>query len=290
MLANAMLIQQALTLVKDRAPLIGEISTTFSAKACTKGSTVSAYVYGKPTLSDVGAAATPASATSYPVVLNKHKQLKWAISYEQMSCTDVDIVKGVAGDMADAIADAITAAAMEQFTAEKFSHSTACTRGAIDRKVINQARAELVKRKCSKSRFGVVSPDVYAELLNDRSLSNANNPLGAAVVRDGVLQNAAGFNIYENPEMPSGLDGVFAGKESVLFAMGAPVDPSRGGVIAGAGNFEVFTDAATGLTILAQECVNKDLSVELTFIFLYGMEAGVKSAAQRLVVNEPEVA
>lgn len=287
MLENALIIQNALKIVKDRMPIVGHISTTFANGSYRLNDTVQAYMWSKPTVGDVGGDAEALTATTMPVKLDQFKQFYYKIPYTDINKTRVDVVKGASESLAEAIAEHFTSAALSVVTKANFSVNAPIveTTANTDRETLGKARTVLVKQRTGKARFGVVDPDTYNALSNDPVLGNASsNPQGGAAVLDGVISRAKGFTVYEYPEMPSGLAGFFGGKEAILFASGAPVDPSMGGKISGGGTFDVFTDADSGVSILAQEVIdNKDLGTLLRVIFLYGVGVGVKTAGVRLL-------
>lgn len=290
MLENALLIQQALKLVREKSPILSQISTTFVSGTYKQDDTVQAHVYAKPSVKDLKASGLEAdelSPTTMPVKLDQMKALTYKVPYKDINTTRIDLINDAASLLAETLGEHFVKAALEIVTKENYSviPPVIATTANTDAETLSTCRKLLVENKASRARFGIVDPATFAALTNDPILGNANtNPQGGDAVLDGVIHRAKGFDIYEYPEMPSGLAGFFAGKEAILFAAGAPADPSRAGAISGGGNFDIFTDSDSGITVLGQEFVDqKTLDTYLRLIFLYGRGTGVKTSGVRLL-------
>lgn len=284
-LKNAQLIQEALSIVTEETPILSAISTTFKRGTFRKGDTVEAYIIKKSTVKDLGEAPDQVTADVSHVVLNQHKQIAYEIPYDDVSTAGVDLVQAAKLALARDIGDAFTAAVAENWTAANFPNQLVVPVANAGYDTLVDLRAELVKNKASRMRFGVTSPEYYKAFLSDPIIAaNNTNPTNGAVIQDGVIRRQAGFDIFEYADMPDAPLGFFGGRESVLFASAPPVDPSDGGAIKSAGNFSIFTDARSGVSVLAQEYVEDwTLKKMLRIIFLYGSAVGRADSGIRLV-------
>lgn len=289
-LASAVVLQRALDLVNVKRPILGAISWDASDEACAYGQQIITHKLGVPTVEDFGTGAKDQADVDVPVTLNKFKEIHIALTPQEYSGTNRQLLNERSEAIALAIANHMVDAVAALWTATNFTNSTAVSNSWDYDSVLMPIRSAMAGRGVPESgRFLVANSTVYSSILADSMIvSTMNNPANAEAIRTGQLPEVAGFKIAEYPGLPSNSEYLigFAGtRDAVIIASRVPRNPAD--LLNGAafpGNLQVVKNAATGLSIMVNEWVDPaTLTANLRLIWMYGLAIGNANNAQRLV-------
>lgn len=287
-LSAALIIQRALELVFTKRPILNLISRDLSAEPVKYNQQVISRIHSIPPVENFGTAASDRADVDVPVTINQFKQVRHKFTIQELSATDRNLVDESAEPMAVAIANHMVDAVAALWTLTNFENETVEAVADSDYETMVALRKALVGRGAPETRFAVVSDAVYAELITDARLINANQNPGQSTIQDGVLSNVAGFrNIFEYPALPDDDSMIgFAGTpDSVVIASRVPKDPREVLPSAGfPGNLGVITEPKTGLSVMVVEHIDPDdLSANVKLVWMYGVAKGNVNNGQRLV-------
>ncbi len=305
-LATATIVQEALSLVFAKRPILNEISLGFTDR---NGSPIASYgqavitrTFGLPTVQDAGGAVSTRADVDVSVTLNNFKEVRYDFTPAEYSGTNRDLVREAAEPMAVAIANYIVDQVAALWTAANFVTRTgadAVANSATNTKTIKAAgwdythltdcRSTLNKAGVPVAgRFYVGNSDVYASMLTDlRIVGFLNNQQNGAAIQSGRLPQVAGFALDEYPNMPTtgNLVGFCGTKDSTVYAHRVPRDPRE--VIPGLpvpGNVGIVTEPRTGLSVMVVEYVDlSTLNVTTKLLWMNGVAKGNTNNGQLIV-------
>ena len=292
-LATATIVQEALSLVFTKRPILNKISMGFTDR---NGSPI-AY-YGQPVITrtkaipavgNAGDAAQTRNDTDVSVTLNNFKQIRYDFTPAEYSGTNRDLLRESAEPMAVAMANAMVDAVAALWIVGNFPTKT--TKGAgWDYTHLVDVRATINKRGVpdTGTRFYVGNSDVYGSMLTDlRIVGYLNNPANGEAIRRGLLPDVAGFGLAEYPSLPTtGNMVAFAGSaDSTVYACRVPRDPrdfNPGMPVPG--NIGIVTEPRTGLSVMVVEYIDMaTLNVTTKLLWMYGVAVGNANNGQLVV-------
>lgn len=308
-LATATIVQEALSLVFAKRPILNRISLGFTDR---NGSPIAAFnqpvitrTLGLPTVQNAGAAQSDRADTDVSVTLNQYKQLYYLFTPQQYSGTNRDLVREAAEPMAIALANFMVDQVAALWTPANYPVRTGADAVANNatntithlgagwdythllnvRGTINKAGVPDFKR------FYVGSSDVYASLLNDqRIVAWLYNQSNQEAIKRGELPEVAGFGIQEYPNITAvagnGLFAFAGTPDSTVYAQRVPRDPRE--VIPGLpvpGNIGIVTEPRTGLSVQVVEYVDMaTLNINMKLLWMYGTSVGNANNGQLVTV------
>lgn len=285
-LSSALIIQEALSLVFTKRPLLKKISKDLAPQGALLNQQVISRIHTVPSVGNFGSGITSKVDTDVPVTLNKFKQVGYSFTAAELNATDRNLVQESAEPIAVAMANDIIDSVAALYLGSNFSNYTLDATPSYTT-LVNMRKA-LIGRGNHGDRFAVVNPDVYALLLEDPLCNRFYKVMGNDPIVDGELAQVAGFsNIFEYPSLPTTdhLTGFAGTMDSVVFAGRVPKDPREALPNAPLnGNIEIITDPISGLSVMAVEQIDvATLSATVYLAYIYGVAVGNPVAGQRLV-------
>jgi len=305
-LATANIVQEALSLVFTKRPILGNISMGFTDR---NGSPVAQYnqavitrTLGIPTVQDFGSSPTDRADSDVSVTLNQFKEVSYEYTPQEYSGTNRDLVREAAEPLAIAVANKMVDAIAALWTIGNFPTRTgadAVANGATVSKTIKGAgwdythlvdvRGVLNKAGVPEgNRFYVGNSNVYGSMLTDGRIVYAlNNPSNGDAIRKGQLPDVAGFALAEYPALPTtgNLVGFAGTKDSTVYAARVPKDPRD--VIPGLtvpGNIGIVTEPRTGMSVMVLEYLTlSTLKITTKLVWMYGTAVGNANNGQLIV-------
>ena len=298
-LATATIVQEALSLVFTKRPILNSISTGFTDR---NGSPIGQYnqavitrTLGIPAVGNAGDAAVGAADVDVSVTLNNFKQVRYDFTAIEYSSTNRDLIRERAEPMAVAIANYIVDQIAALWTPANFVARTgadAVANGATVTKTIKAAgwdyvHLQDVRKTLNKAgvpdampRFYVGNADVYGSLLTDlRIVGYLNNQANGEAIKTGKLPIVLGMGLAEYPNLPANgtnLVGFCGSPDSTVYAHRVPRDPRE--LIPGLpfpGNLGIVTEPRTGLSVMVVEYIDPNtLTVSTRLMWMNGVAKG----------------
>jgi len=286
-LGTALILQEALTLVFKRFPMLSMVTRNLSAESVDFNQNVITRLKTVPTVTNFSADTTSDfTTTDVSVPLDKFKKIKVQFTATEMNSTNRNLIQEAAEPIAVAIGKNITDAVAALYTSGNYSNAT--TDATPTYETVNDLRAALAGRGIYGDRFLLANVATYTALLNDPLCNRQYKNGGADPTQTGELDTLLGFKyVREYADLPTtGNLTAFAGTpDSVCLASRAPRDPRM--LAADAqfpGNWGVVTDPMTGLSVAYSESINPETwTVTSQVGFMYGVAVGNASAGQRLI-------
>jgi hypothetical protein len=299
-LATATIVQEALSLVFTKRPLLNRISLGFTDR---NGSPIAQYnqsvitrTLAIPTVGNLNDAAVARADVDVSVTLNNFKQLRYDFTSAEYSGTNRDLIREAAEPMATAMANYMVDAVAALWTTTNFptrtgadavansATNTLTKQGAgWDYTFLLQQRAILNKAGVPQfKRWFAGNCDVYASMLNDQRIVAAlyNGQNGDAISR-GQMPEVAGFGIDEYPSIPANsinLIGACGTPDSVVYAQRVPSDPRSVPGMEGVplpGRIGIVTEPRTGLSVMVVEYIAMpSLAITCMLLWMYGVAKG----------------
>lgn len=290
-LAGALILQEALSLVFTKRPLLRQISYGFmdpNGQTTAKfNQTVNTRIKTVATVNNFGTGATDRADTDVPVTLSAFKEIHHAFTPQETSATDRDLVVESAEPIAVALANHMVDAIAALWIAANFTNSSTVASGWTYTNTLLVLRKALNGRGVpDMGRFFVFNADVGAALLADSLIVAAlNNPANGEAIRTGKLPEVAGMGLDEYPSLPTTGNMVgFAGTpDSTVYASRAPVNPEE--LLPNAqfpGVIGYVTEPKTGLTVMVNQWIGTDLKVNNRIVWMYGVAKGQVTNGQIL--------
>ncbi|PAW76825.1 MAG: hypothetical protein B9S32_13890 [Verrucomicrobia bacterium Tous-C9LFEB] len=295
-LSVAVLALRVMAGIKKRFPQLALVATDLSDGQADFGQPIIAKVVTVPTVSDYhatnGYVPGDAATVDVPVTIDKHKHVSLSFGEQEMSGTKRNLVDEQVDAAAYALGRQVLVDLGALITVANFpvAQETVKTVANSDRAALTAMRKVLGTRGAPPiGRYALVNSDVFEVMSNDAKITSSdyvgeNKP----DMVGGVLRNVSGFEqVVEWPEMPTGesLTGFAATKDALVVASRIPKDPAL--LVKGLnipGTIEVFTDAATGMSLMGRYFYDMKLGkLQLTLTWMYGVAKGVANHGQRLV-------
>jgi hypothetical protein len=299
-LATATIVQEALSLVFTKRPILNRISMGFTDQ---NGSPIAQYNQAVitrkltvPTVGDFGDAANARADSDVSVTLNNFKQLRYDFTPQEYSGTNRDLIREAAEPMAVAMANYMVDAIAALWTPANFPDRTGADAVAngVTKNITklgagwDYSHLVSVRGKINKAgvpdfkRFYIGNSDVYASMLNDlRIVAALNNPDNAGAIRSGNLPEVSGLGLQEYPALPANgtnLVAVAGSPDSTVYAHRVPRDPRDVPGFADIpvpGRIGIVTEPRTKLSVMVLEFVAlPSLNITTMLIWMYGAAKG----------------
>lgn len=281
-LAGALILQRALQLTPKKYPILKRVSLGLkdldgSISTARLNQPVITRLKAIPTVTNFPSASTDTADVDVSVTLDQFKQIQHTFTPAEYNATDRNLIDELAEPIAVAIGSHMVGALAARWIAANFTNST-IKASAWDYSTIRAIRKALSNRGVPKNWFGVVNADVYDALLGDTTIVAAmNNPANGNAIANGELPSVSGIELMEYPDLPTtgNMVGFFGSADSTVLAMRAPRDPSE--LLPGAsfpGVLDYVTDEESGLSIMVNQWIGTDLSVNSRLCWIYGTAKG----------------
>lgn len=288
-LNSALILQEALSLVFTKRPLLSAISKDLEPMGARQGQTVLTRLKSVPSVVNDTEELPSFNTTDVPVTLSYSKRVGATFTSAQLNSTARNLIQELAEPIAVAMANSIVDSVAALWTTGNFANET--VDNAPNYNSLVNLRAALIGRGIHGNRYLSVNSATYAALLEDPLITRPNRfmAMGQDIIQTGEIAGVAGFeNVFEYPAIPSSshLTGFACTPEAVVLASRPPQDPREafGGNIPFPGNFEIISDPTTGFSAAAVEYINPlTLDVTVYLKWIYGVAVGNAAAGQRLV-------
>lgn len=288
-LNSSLILQEALSLVFTKRPLLSAISKDLSPLGAKQGQTVLTRTKAVPSVVDDTAALPDFNTTDVSVTLSQSKRVGATFTSAQLNSTSRNLIQELAEPIAIAMANSIVDSVGALWTSANFTNAT--TDASPDYSTLVALRKAFIDRGIHGNRYLSVNAATYAALLEDPLITRPNRYMaqGQDIIQTSEIAGVAGFeNIFEYPAIIStgNMTGFACTPEAVVLASRPPQDPREafGGSVPFPGNFEIITDPVTGFSAAAVEFIDPlTLNVSVYMKWIYGVAVGNAAAGQRLI-------
>jgi hypothetical protein len=289
-LSGSLILQEALSLVFKKFPVLNSISKDLAPLGALQNQTVITRLKSIPSVVDGNADLPDFATTDVPVTLSYSKKIGASFTADQYNSTNRDLIQELAEPIAIGMAQQIVGSVAALWTTSNFANET--VNASPDYTTLVACRQALTERGIHGTRHAIVTPGVYSLLLEDPRCNRFYKsflPPGEDPVLSGELSQISGFStIQEYPDLPlaNHLIGVALTPEAVVLASRAPMNPQEafGSEVPFAGTFDIITDPNTGFSAAAVQYIDpKTLSVNVYMKWIYGVAVGNNLALQRIV-------
>lgn len=293
-LAGSLVLQEALSLVFTKRPILRSISYGFQDRDGQTTAKWNQTVYTRTrtvaTVNDFGTGATDRADTDVPVILDHFKEIHHAFTPQEYTSTDRDLIRESAEPIAVAFANHMVDAIAANWTVAHFGAGTVKAAGWDYDWLVDLRKSANAAGIPEPGRFLVANGDVYASLLKDSMIVAAlNNPQNASAIASGRLPDVQGFSLQEYPSLGVNGEnrvGFYGSPESVVYACRAPRNPEE--LLPNAqfpGVIGYVTEPTTGLTWMVNQWIDPStLKANTRIVWMYGSDVG-NSAVGDLVVT-----
>jgi hypothetical protein len=288
-LNSSLILQEALSLVFTKRPLLSAISKDLSPLGAKQGQTVLTRTKAVPSVVNDTEELPSFNTTDVSVQLSQSKRVGATFTSAQLNSTSRNLVQELAEPIAIAMGNSIVDSVAALWTTGNFANETVSN--SPDYSTLVALRKALIDRGVHGNRYLSVNAATYAALLEDPLITRPNRymAMGQDIIQTSEIAGVAGFeNIFEYPATPTTahMTGFACTPEAVVLASRPPQDPREafGGNIPFNGNFEIISDPATGFSAAAVEFIDPmTLNVTVYMKWIYGVAVGNPLAGQRLV-------
>jgi len=288
-LSSSLILQEALSLMWTKRPILGAISKDLSPMGAKQNQTVLTRLKTIPAVVNDLATLPDFTTTDVSVTLNQVKRVGATFTSSELNSTSRNLIQELAEPIAIAMANSIVDSIAALWTASNFTNATTDATPGFD--TLLTMRKGFIDRGVWGNRYLIVNPASYLSLLSDPLITRPNRYMmqGQDIIQTGEMAGVAGFeNTFEYPQLPttSNMIGFACTPEAVVLASRPPQDPREafGGSVPFPGNFEIITDPKTGFSAAAVEYIDPlTLAVTVYLKWIYGVAVGNASAGQRLV-------
>lgn len=285
-LSSGLVVQTALGLVFNKFPQLGMIATDFSDQQLDFNQSLTTRIPSVPSVANFGAAATAHTTTDVAVTLDQHKQVMHTFTVAELSGTKRNLLQEAAEPIAVAIGKSMLDALSALWVVGNFTNKTTLANG-WDYDHLVGVRTTMNKRGVPDfGRFYIGNSDVYGSLLKDPTIVAAqNNPANANAIANGQLPTVAGMYIAEFPDLPTtGNMVAFSGtKDSCVIVSRVQKDPRETTSAPYPGLYQVVKNTQSGLSVLVNEWIGTDNSVNVRISWMYGVAKGNVNNGQLIV-------
>jgi hypothetical protein len=290
-LAGDLILQSALPLLKLQFPMLGMISTDFSAENVSFNQAVKSRIRTIPTVTDynsvTGYATSDAGTTDVPVTIDAHKAVQIAFNANEVASTSRDLfseqVEGISYALGKVLVDALYA----NITAGNFANSTTTALVNMDRKaLVKLAKALGGRGVAGLGRFILLNQDYYEALANDTTILNLAAYQKSELITGYTLPTIHTLQPVEAVNLPTtgNLTGFAGGPDSLVIATRLPNDYTTALPGANNGAVSTITNADTGISLAVTQFVDHTLGRAVwRAALMFGTAKGQAASGQRLI-------
>jgi len=284
----ALIAQESLALLSANYPILNTISTDFSNEPVLAGQTITTRIPSLGTVQDFDDVNgyVPASGTMTDVSfsMGSYRHSTFVLTDKELSSTNRNLIAEYSKSFAEALGQDLMLTVSNLFTSGNYPNATVQALTGINRNTIVSANAALSNRNVSTvSRFGIITPNVAAQLWMDASVVYLT--AGGAGITSNKLPAIADVEFTEYSALPNtgNLVGVIGTKDALVVAARTPAQSGYADLPIN-GRISEVTDPKTGLTVQVREeySITKGRR-QVTFAWIFGVGIGNPVALQRLV-------
>lgn len=288
-LAGDLIVQRALDLLKLSFPVLGAITTDFSAEQARQGQAIKTRVIGVPSvvaLNDTtGWASSDATATDVTVTIGQPKGVQIEYGSTEIAKTNRNLFDEQVQASHYALAKDLVDALYALIVIGTFTNATTKATGSLARVDLVAMEKALAARGAEGIRHLLLNADTYERMSNDTTLLNLATQQRAEMITGTGLPPIAGFNVIRAINLPAtgNLTGFGFRRDALVVATRLPEDYTRALPGAAHGNVSVVTNMDTGISVQKVDFVDHKLAKAVSRIaWAYGVAAGNPLAGQIL--------
>jgi len=290
-LAGDLIVLRALDLLKLSFPVLGQITTDFSAEQAKHGQVITTRIISIPSvvaLNDTtGWATSDATAADVSITIGQPKGVQISYGSTELAKTGRDLFGeqieachyALAKDMVDALYAVITAG--------NFAGATTKATASVARLDLVAMEKALALRGVQGQLSFLANADIYERMQLDTSVVSLATFQKPEVITGSGLPPIAGFNMIRAINLPAtgNLTGFGFRKDALVLATRIPEDYMRTAP-AGAthGAMSIVTNPDVGISVQKTDFVDHILARAYSRIaWAYGVAKGNGSSGQRLI-------
>jgi hypothetical protein len=289
-LAGDLIVQRALDLLKLNFPVIGAVTTDFSAEAARQGQAIKTRIVGVPsvvTLNDAtGWASSDATTTDVTVTIGQPKGVQIEYGSSELASTARDLFGEQVEACHYALAKDLVDALYAVITAGNFTNATTKATASVARADFVAMEKALASRGVSGVLHFLANADIYERMANDTTLVTLATYQKPDMITGTALPPIAGFNVIRAINLPGtgNLTGFGFRKDALVVATRLPEDYTRAFPGAVHGSVSVVTNPDTGISLQKVDFVDHKLAKAYSRIaWAYGVAKGNGASGQRLI-------
>jgi hypothetical protein len=196
---------------KIAAPMLGSMSTEFTAEPVKLNQQVIAHIRTLPTVSDYDSSTGYSNGltegrdlmTDVPVTVDRHKHAGVNLGYLNGIKDKKDVYEKAIADCGYVLAKAVVDSALQKFNLANISYSSTEATNDTDRDTLGGIRKAMNSRGAAAGRVGLLNSDAFEKLDADARIASRDyygQQTGGTPL--GHLVNVAGFrDIWEYPDL-----------------------------------------------------------------------------------------
>lgn len=289
-LAGDLVVQRSLDLLKLNFPVLGAITTDFSAEQARQGQAIKTRIIGVPTVATLddndGWSSSDATTTDVTVTIGQPKGVQIAYGSTELGSTRRDLFGEQVEACHYALAKDLVDALYALITAANFANATTKATASLARLDLVAMEKALASRGVEGVRTLLLNADAYERMANDTTVVSLATYQKPEVITGTGLPPIAGFNIIRAINLPGtgNLTGFGFRKDALVVATRLPEDYTRAFPAATHGQVSVVTNPDLGLSVQKVDFVDHNLAKAFSRIaWAYGVAKGNGASGQRLV-------
>lgn len=288
--AGDLVVQRTLELLKFEFPMLGRVTTDFSAENARFNQEINTRIVSVPSVVSYhttnGYVPTATTTTDVPVTISNHKSVPikfdanvLASTFRQLFDEQLPAMHYAIGkDMVDALYALI-------LTGTYTNTPTTEALVDFDRATVISAGSSLTAAGVPlQGRTLLLNSSYYGALMGDTVIANLGANQRAEIITGNRLPNVHGFEVIEAPNLPStgNLTGFGFSRSALVIAARVPTDVSNAFPgVTGGGRTTTITNPDTGLSVLMIQHAAPILGhAYLVLAWMYGVAAGQVAAGQ----------
>lgn len=288
-LSGTLVAQQALSFLKYELPIIGEITSDYSAEGAKLNQTIDTRIISQPSVqsynSTTGYAASASTTTDISVTLSAHRYVQLGYNANELASTGRNLFAEQAEAGIYSLAEDYVLTLYGLITTANFANHSVIAQGSFNRSAVIGLGATLFNRKLPRrGRKLLLNAGYYGALMQDSAIVSFESYQRPEGIEEYALPRVSGFDVGCAADLPGNscsLTGIAFTKEAIVGATRVPFDYVDAQSGSSYGASVPVTDPDTGLVIGLTQYVNHDLGVSNWRVSLvYGCAVGDANRAQ----------
>lgn len=292
-----LIVQRTLELLKFEFPVLGRVTTDFSAESARMNQEINTRIVSVPSVvayhTTNGYVPTGTTTTDVPVTISVHNSVPIKFNANQLAGTFRDLFGEQMPAMHYAIAKDMVDALYALIIAGTFTNTP------VDEAAVDFNRESVIDLGTSLTAAGVplqgrtllLNPTYYGRLMSDAAIVSLGANQKAEIITGNRLPMIHGFEVIEAGNLPTtgNLTGFGYSRSALCLAARVPTDVSNAFPgVSGGGASRVITNPDTGLSVLMIQHVAPVLGhAYLILAWMYGVAAGQVAAGTLLRSSAP---
>jgi phage I-like protein len=288
-LTSDLVTLRSLDLLKLTFPVLGRITTDFSAEQAKYGQSIKTRIVTVPTVgtynTSTGYGIANTTTTDVTVAINAHKHVTVSFQANELGGTGRDLFGEQVQAMHYALGKDLVDALYALFVIATYTNATTVATNSITRGTLPIAVAKAMNDRGVPlaNRTLLLSSAAFAKLAEDSAIVSLAAFQQPEVITGYTLPMLAGVQPIEAVNLPTTgtMTGFALTPDAAVIATRLPADYTQ--VLPGAshGSMSVITNPDTGLSVLKADFVDHTLGAAVSRIaWMYGVAAGQVASGQ----------